>query len=141
MTTSSVGITASGGYCGNGPWFRRSVTGGPEPKSYLLQLWAGTKACALLVASSVAAARAAVLFRKSLLCIKAFSCDWQLLRRSNVWDFERARLAAVPYVVGFQGTVRLKAAPFQTRTNAQFSDFRSATSEQTEPAAAGSRLK
>src|SRR5579864_1052480 len=66
MTTSSVGINASGGYCGNGPWFRRSVTGGPEPKSYLLQLWARTRACALFVPSSAAAARATVLFKNSL---------------------------------------------------------------------------
>ena len=36
--TSSVGIIAVGGYCGKGPWFSRSVTFGPEPKSYLPQL-------------------------------------------------------------------------------------------------------
>ena len=33
ITTSEPGRTSSGGYCGNGPWFRRSRTGGAVPQS------------------------------------------------------------------------------------------------------------
>src|SRR5215831_4069591 len=48
ITTSPPGNIASGAYWGNGPWFRRLLTGGPDPKSYLSQLCAGTKAYAFL---------------------------------------------------------------------------------------------
>src|SRR6185437_11739551 len=65
ITTSSPGITASGGYCGNGPWLSRSVTVGPEPKSHFPQLWAGTRPWAL-PAPSPAAAATTLPFRKSL---------------------------------------------------------------------------
>jgi hypothetical protein len=33
ITTSEPGSTSSGGYCGNGPWFRRSRTRGAVPQS------------------------------------------------------------------------------------------------------------
>src|SRR5512135_1003924 len=42
MTTSPPGYRSSGAYSGNGPWLSRSFTRGPEPKSYLSQLCAGT---------------------------------------------------------------------------------------------------
>src|ERR1051326_682062 len=66
-------MTASGGYCGNGPWLSRSRTCGPEPKSYFPQLCAGTFASALPIPSSAATATATVLFRKSLRCIAMIS--------------------------------------------------------------------
>src|SRR5215831_8563666 len=49
ITTSPPGNIASGAYWGNGPWFRRLLTGGPDPKSYPPQLCAGTNGFPSLV--------------------------------------------------------------------------------------------
>src|SRR6516164_4264211 len=57
ITTSPPGNMASGAYWGNGPWFRRLLTGGPDPKSYLSQLCTATKEYAFLApALAIAAA-------------------------------------------------------------------------------------
>src|SRR4029453_5391717 len=65
MTTLLPGTTSSGMYCGKGPWYRRSCTDGPGPKSCFSQLWDGTNARAAFDPRLAARVAAPAVWRKS----------------------------------------------------------------------------